>query len=142
MGSLKSAFEDAFNMLCGEKIGQGIHRQVFECKLLPHLVVKVESDDFRYFANVLENKIWGDAEHHKKVADWLAPCTHLSCDGRILLQYRCDPLPLNYTMPEKVPAFMTDLKRENFGLLEGRLVCLDYAMILPSLSLTLKKAYW
>lgn len=32
-----SLYEDAFNLLCGKLIGQGIHRQVFACKIDPSL---------------------------------------------------------------------------------------------------------
>lgn len=72
-------------MVCGEKLGEGIHRTVYACKIKPELVVKVETDDMRYFANVLEMRFWNDHEHYSKVADWLAPCEYLSPDGRILM---------------------------------------------------------
>ena len=137
-----AAFEDAFNLLCGDKLGEGIHRTVYACRLRPELVVKVESHDFRYFANVMENKFWGDHEHYAKVAEWLAPCHYLSPDARVLLQARADPVPRDYPMPEQMPAFLSDLKRENFGLIGGRLVCVDYAMTIPSPSVRPKKAYW
>ena len=35
-------YMDAFNLLCGRKIGFGIHRDVFECKVDKSLVVKVD----------------------------------------------------------------------------------------------------
>lgn len=135
-------FEEAFNLLCGDKLGNGIHRTVYACKLLPDLVVKVENDDYRYFANVMEMKFWNDHEFYPRVAKWLAPCTHLSPDGRILLQKRADPLPRDFQLPEYMPSFLTDFKRENYGILNDQLVCLDYAMTIPNPSIRPKKANW
>ena len=136
-------YEDAFNLLCGKLLGEGIHRKVFECRLRDDLVVKVESEtDWRYFANVLEMRFWNDHEHYKKVADWLAPCEYLSPDGRILLQRKALPIVDRSALPKQVPAFLSDLKPENFGMLDGRLVCLDYAMTIPNPSTRLKKVDW
>lgn len=137
-----ATFEDAFNLLCGPLLGEGIHRKVFECKLLPDLVVKVENDDYRYFANVMEMKFWCDHEHYPRISTYLAPCTHLSPDGRILLQKRVDPIPQGFTLPTHLPSFLSDFKRENFGLLDQKLVCVDYAMTIPNPSLRLKKVDW
>lgn len=128
---------DAFNLLCGEKLGAGIHREVFACTLRPDLVVKVETADNRWFANVMEMKFWNDHECYKPVAQWLAPCAALSPDGRVLLQWRCDPVPQSYRWP-KLPQFLTDLKADNFGLYRGRLVCVDYAMTVPNPSTRLR----
>ena len=100
----------------------------------------MENSDYRYFANVVEMKFWWDNEFHKDVAKWLAPCEYLSPDGRILLQKKCDPVPMNKKLPDKLPEFLTDLKRENFGIYKGRLVCIDYAITLPNPSLRLRKA--
>jgi hypothetical protein len=136
-----ATFEDAFNLLCGNKIGEGIHRSVFYCRLRPELVVKVEAEPaFRYFANVQEMKLWNDAP--PAMTKWLAPCRYLSPDGRILLQDLANPVPYDHKMPEQMPSFLTDFKRENFGIIDGQLVCVDYAISIPSHSLKLKKANW
>lgn len=139
-----NAFEDAFNLLCGDKIGSGVHRNVFACRLRPELVVKVEIDggQWRYFANAQEMKFWSDQQHYPKVADWLAPCDYMSPDGRILLQRRADPIRSTDTLPENIPSFLNDIKRENFGFLNGRLVCVDYAMHVDNPNLRLKKITW
>jgi len=137
-----AVFEDAFNLLCGKLLGEGIHRKVFECRLREDLVVKVEDEQpWRYFANVLEMKFWNDHQHYDKVARWLAPCEYLSPDGRILLQKRAMPVERK-TLPEQVPAFLTDLKAENFGMIGDQLVCVDYAMTLPNPSTRPRKAQW
>ena len=140
--SRAATFEDAFNLLCGEKLGEGIHRTVYECRVRPDLVVKVESDEHRYFANVFEDKFWADHQFYEPVAKWLAPCEYLSSDARILLQRRCRPLHDSDVLPDKIPAFLTDVKRSNFGWLDGRLVCMDYAMMIPNPSKRLKRVIW
>ena len=138
----EAVFRDAFNMLCGKEIGNGIHRTVFECKIRPDLVVKVENECYREFANVLEMRFWNDQQHYKKIADWLAPCEFLSPDGRILLQKRADPLSENEKLPFLMPSWMTDIKRDNFGRIDGKLVCIDYAYTLSNPNIKLKKANW
>lgn len=131
--------EDAFNLLCHHKLGTGIHRDVFECRINDKLVVKVENDlPWRYFANVHEMKFWSDNQHCEAIAKWLAPCEYLSPDGLLLVQRRCEPLRES----DKLPSFLTDVKRDNFGLLDGRIVAFDYALNISSPSARLKKANW
>jgi hypothetical protein len=127
----EAIFQDAFNFLCvGEPLGRGVHRTVWACRFRDDLVVKVEENGdaaHRSFANVREFDFYNYWRDHKPVADWLAPCEYLSPDGRLMLQRRVDPLPRDYALPAKLPAFLTDHKQSNFGLLDGRLVCVDYA---------------
>jgi hypothetical protein len=138
-----AVFEDAFNLLCGDKLGEGIHRTVFECRVRPDLVVKAETHQLhRYFANVMEMKFWSDNEHDPNVARWLAPCRYLSPDGRILLQERAESLPASYRLPARLPAFLTDIKRSNFGLIKRRLVCVDYAYVIVRPAIRPRKAEW
>lgn len=134
-------FEDTFNMLCGRLLGEGIHRKVFECKLRHDLVVKVEyEENLRPFANVMEMNLWQNAGTRAQA--WLCPCEYLSPDGLVLLQKRVDPIPLGYEMPTHMPSFLTDFKRSNYGLLDGRLVCVDYALNIIEPKMTLRKAGW
>lgn len=136
--------EDAFNLLCGNLLGGGIHRKVFECRLRPDLVVKVEDDgsEWRNFSNVKEYAFWSDHQDYAAVSKWLAPCEYLSPDGRISLQRRVRIAGPTDVMPEKLPGFLTDLKRTNFGWLDGRLVCVDYAWTVPSPKVREVKAEW
>ena len=139
-------YEDAFNLFCGDLLGSGVHRKVFECKLRDDLVVKVEDNEptyaWRAFANVHEMRFWEDQQYHKPIAEWLAPCEWMSSDGLVLLQKRVSPLPLDYRLPGEMPTFLTDLKRANFGLYEGRLVCVDYSTTIPNPNRRPKKAHW
>ncbi len=143
--SRDQVFEDAFNLLCGKRLGAGIHRDVYACRLRPDLVVKVENsadDEWRNFANVQEHRFWSDHQYASAISTWLAPCEYLSPDGRISLQRRVKPVHSDDKLPEKLPAFLTDLKDENFGWLEGRLVAVDYAFTIPAVSTRLRKAEW
>lgn len=145
-GSYERIHEDAFNLLCGELLGSGIHRKVFECRIRPDLVVKVEDNSPKYawraFANVHEMTFWEDHTMFEPVRRWLAPCEWMSQDGLILLQKRVSPLPRDYDLPKQMPTFLTDLKPANYGLYEGRLVCVDYSTTVPNPSVRLKKADW
>ena len=133
-------FEDTFNLLCGARLGGGAHRTVFECRIRPDLVVKVEIDTtWRGFYNAREYKFYTDYAHCPGVEKWLAPVEFISPDGRILLQKRCDPVRSTDTLPDKIPAFFTDIKRENFGWLNGKFVCLDYALTIDRAEQRLKK---
>lgn len=129
-------------MLCGDKIGEGIHRTVYQCRLRDDLVVKVESQELRFFANVMEDKFWADNLSYEKISQWLAPCEFLSPDARIMLQKRTQPIRDTDDIPDKIPSFLTDVKRENFGWLNGRLVCHDYAFVITNPSVRLKKIDW
>ncbi len=135
-------FEDAFNMLCGKFIGEGIHRKVFECKIRPDLVVKVEADEYRNFANVFEMAFWDANQHCQSIAKWLAPCEFLSPDGAVLLQKKCSQVPFDYPLPKNMPEFMNDFKRANFGIMDGKLVCVDYAITYANPSVKMTKANW
>lgn len=141
MNDKNPAFQDAFNLLCGRKLGEGVHRQVFECRIRPDLVVKVEIEQhWRNFMNVFESLFWDDFGTVKGVGEWLAPVEYTSPDGRILLQRRAEPL--TGKLPEMMPAFLADTKRENFGMIDGRVVCVDYALHHVNASGRMVKAKW
>lgn len=137
------AFEDCFNLLCGKKIATGSSREVFSCRIRPDLVVKVEIEKhWRTYENWAEMSFFNQHKDTAKIAKWLAPCHYLSPDCRILLQRKCDPLPSDYPLPQKLPAFLNDLKPENFGILDGNLVCLDYALTIMQINTKLGKVKW
>jgi hypothetical protein len=106
--------QEAFNLLCGKKIGSGMSRQVYECKLKPGWVVKVETDPYPNFQNLMEWQVW-KAVQHTKFSRWFAACDLISPDGKLLIQERTRH-PATTDFPDKVPAFFTDLKRQNFGM--------------------------
>lgn len=140
----KAIYKDAFNTLCDdEKLGEGQYREVWNCRISDKLVVKVEQHQlYRTFHNVFEYNFWLDNKDDKSVSKWLAPCTYISPDGFILIQEKAEPLPKNYELPSKMPKFLTDLKRQNFGLIDGQLVCFDYAFTMNYPSIKMVKADW
>lgn len=140
---MKLAYEGAFNLLCGRLIGEGSFRKVFECKMDPALVVKVEKEDDgeRNFMNVREYTAWDYWSHCPDVQKWLAPCVSLSPCGLVLLQRRTEPLRRS-ELPKKLPRFLTDHQLGNYGKLKGKIVCHDYAMLVFDCSTTLRKVEW
>lgn len=133
-------FEEGFNLLCGDKLGEGVARTVFACKFDEALVVKVEKDPYQ-FQNAAEWRIWQECQYYRKAADWLAPCVAISPRGSIMLQRRVDPAPA-HLLPAMLPAFIRDVKPSHFGFYQGRLVCCDYALTDSTLPMKLKKADW
>lgn len=124
----------AFNLLCDEEIGSGASRVTYSSKLLPQSVIKVE-DRANHFQNVVEWELWKRAVD-LGISGWFAECQHISSDGLILVQERTRPAaPSEY--PKKVPAFLGDFKRSNFGMVPTRgkdkFVCHDYGHTYDSL---------
>ncbi len=126
-----SAFlnEEAFNLLCGPQLGEGIHRQVFLCRIDPTLVVKVETDDnYWQGANAAEWKNWDENSYAPSFSKWLAPCMWISPNSRIMLQKRTTQIP-SHLIPKQLPAWLMDVKWENFGYYDGRIVAHDYPQL-------------
>jgi hypothetical protein len=137
-------FRDAFDLLCGTKLGGGEYRDVFECRIDPKLIVKVEIENsygWRSFNNVHEVNFWEYFGNVKSVAKWLAPIIYKSPDKRLIMQPRVERIP-NDKLPKTLPEFLTDLKRENFGMLDDRIVCVDYAFHIIGAKTKLKKVEW
>lgn len=139
---MKDIYKETFKLLCGKKLGDGFNRKVYECKLMPEWVVKVEKTNPNDFANIRERAFWLEYKDNKEVAKWLAPCGEISPDGKVMLQRRVEPIPEDYKLPKKLPEFLTDVKYSNFGLLDGNLVCVDYDCVVMSPSTKKVKANW
>lgn len=146
---MSRAFEEAYNLLCGERIGYGMSRMVFECTLLPDCVVKVETDAQR-FQNIVEWETWKTVQH-TPAARWFAQCKWISPSGVVLIQERTRP-PAPQEFLDKIPVWFTDTKRTNWGMASTNksgkqfLVCHDYgtSLMLQEGTVTkrLKKAEW
>ena len=132
---MKEIYKETFKLLCGKKLGTGFNRKVYECKLMPEWVVKTERLNPNDFSNVREHHFWNEYKNEKHIAKWLAPCGDISPDGKVLLQRRAETLPEDYKFPKNLPEFLTDIKRSNFGLVDGKFVCIDYAdtVLTPSI---------
>lgn len=109
---MSATFEEAFNLLCGELIGRGCSRRVFECKLLPGYVVKVEETPGS-FENIAEWLTWNEVMS-TSASRWFAECKAISPDGKLLLMERTRP-PSKFELPQKVPVWCSDLKLSNWG---------------------------
>ncbi|WP_342049880.1 MULTISPECIES: hypothetical protein [unclassified Cupriavidus] len=143
---------DAFHMLCDQVIGRGISRVVYSSKVLPDCVVKVE-DGAGSFQNVIEWETW------QRVSDtpfsrWFAACRWISPSGSVLVMERTRPATPS-EFPEKMPVFLTDFKRTNYGVSmmadpktgqpAETFVCHDYGTSLlfeHGMSKRLRKAEW
>lgn len=138
---------EAFDLLCDERIGYGMSRQVFTSKLLPGCVIKVEQDAGR-FQNVVEWETW-QRVRDTPASRWFAECKWISPNGHILIMERTRPAAAN-EFPDKVPVFLSDLKRTNYGMARSNgekewFVCHDYGTHLlfeHGMTKRLKKAEW
>jgi len=131
---------DFFSLFCGRKLGSGTARVVYECAVRPDLVVKIETIS-QSFQNAMEWEFWSQWNHEKDVFKWLAPCVDISPCGAILLQKRTQPVPEG-RYPDKMPKFLTDMKRSNYGLIGRQIVCHDYGFTITQAPVALQKAEW
>lgn len=131
---------ELLTMMIGETLGAGEFRIVFEHAHRKDLVLKFETRA-RSFQNIAEWDFWNDNKKNKKIALWLAPCEFISPCGIILAQKKTiKPTKADY--PKAVPEFLTDLKRTNFGMYQGRLVAHDYGLYNVKTPTKRKKAKW
>lgn len=117
-----STRHDLFRLCIGEKIGQGVGREVYEWLPDASLVAKVELDG-KSFQNTMEWELWNNVAYKKDVGRWFAPCVDISLSGIILLQKKTTPAQ---RYPDKLPSFLTDTKKNNYGMLGNKFVCHDY----------------
>lgn len=135
--------KSAYNLLIGNYIGEGEYRTVYECCLRDDLVAKIEKPEKRHaFANVHEFSIWQEYKEIEAVRMWLAPIYIMSDCAQILLQSKVSSVPVDFVWPDKLPSFLGDIKRENFGWFENRLVCIDYANTVFKANTRMKAVKW
>lgn len=148
---MSQTFEEAFNLLCGDLIGEGCSRKVFSCNLLPDVVVKVE-ETARSFENIVEWTIWNQVQG-TPAERWFARCRWISPSGHILIMDRTHPARLK-ELPERVPVWCSDLKRTNWGVSDDSedsgkwVVCHDYGSLSSHViergtgNKRMRKAHW
>lgn len=139
----KQAAVDLVNLVCGEQIGRGAYRTVFEYRLNPAWVVKHDTRDNN--SNVFEHATWHELAD-TPLGNWLAPVEWISKDGYWIIQSKTEPIRRD-ELPSKVPAIFCDLKLENWGMLDGRPVCHDYGnsmlfVLARSFGGRLRRANW
>lgn len=118
--------DDFIRLFCGQRLGGGVARQVYEFIGQPSLAIKVELTEGT-FQNILEWQIWHRLQF-TQYASLFAPCRRISPCGHVLIQERVEAFAPGLTVPAGLPTFMGDVKSENFGSLKGRVVCHDYAL--------------
>lgn len=136
----KVVLNDFFHGMTAEKVGRGIGREVYVCPLDRTLVIKIE-DRARSFQNQMEWETW-QFVHGTSYEKWFAPCVHISPTGMVLVMQRTQR-PAKF--PDKMPAFLSDFKRDNYGTYKGHVVCHDYGtnlLMQNGLSQRMKKVKW
>jgi len=128
--SYQDVATDFVTMLCGQKLGEGCYRSVYEYNLDPRYVIKVEPHNGS--CNMAEYLLWEEVKglknHLEWVKDWFAPVKWISPNGKILIMERTQEKP-GKERPKTVPKFMSDLKVSNFGWIKNKFVCHDYGFI-------------
>lgn len=119
----ETEYEDLGSLVLGKTLGVGIHRKVGVFKPDESLVIKCAMDCPNI--NILEDEIWLMVKD-TDIAKWFAPCVSISQCGMFLLQKRAEQRPRS-EYPKQVPSFFGDLKYSNFGWIDGKFVCVDYA---------------
>lgn len=130
-----------FDEMIGDKIGYGMSRGVYNWNPDGSLVTKIELGEGKWFQNIVEWKIWEELQYHTILKEWLAPCTGISEDGKILWQKRTEKCLIS-KLPKYIPSCFTDEKASNWGMYKGKIVCHDYGTILFGGGFRMKKAEW
>lgn len=145
LSKLQDVNTDLITMICGEKIGSGAYRSVYEYNFNPNkMVVKIEP--YSTDSNINEYQIWYEVQglcgDLSWVKEWFAPIHYCSPNGKIIIMERTRQL--DKPLPEKVPWFFTDVKIDNFGWIGNRFVCHDYGFIHSFMKYDkkFKKAIW
>lgn len=114
--------EEFVEFIVGDKLGEGEHRRVHIFKPDPTKVIKIDYSG-NHFANISEWNVWSEAVE-MGLGKWFAPIHGISENGHFLVMSRTEPC---LKLPKRLPNFFSDIKRANFGRLNGRLVAHDYA---------------
>lgn len=111
-------------------IGKGLDRRVYHPLNNPSVVYKVEDVNPKglRFQNVKEHLITNELAYTVDIV-LFARILHISQDGRLAIQeYARDATKEEFEefLNGKCPSFVTDIKIENVGVINGRVVIRDY----------------
>ncbi|WP_402718482.1 hypothetical protein [Janthinobacterium rivuli] len=123
MSTNPSIHRVAFGLQCDDLIYTGMSRAVWTSSLVPDCVIKIE-ERAGYFQNVVEWETWQRVKD-TPLSRWFAACRWISPNGTILVMERTRAAG-DAQYPEKMPAFLCDFKRRNYGMSGEFLVCHDY----------------
>lgn len=83
------SIKQVIKLICGEKLGSGLNRDVYILKQNENFVVKIERDMSKSsFANACEWRNYIDNREWKWLSKWLAPCELINTYGDVLIQSR------------------------------------------------------
>jgi len=134
--------DKTMDLLCGDFLGHGIHRNVYAARDNDKYVVKVERDiSAQNFTNIREYNNWNDYKSWRWFAKYLAPCFLINDSGTILIQQRAE-LRKREEYPIFIPGMFTDVKIDNFGWIGKQFVCIDYSLIPAWNKGKMKRANW
>ncbi len=122
---------DFIGFFCGDYIGSGTTRSVYNFKYDSNWVIKIENGNAEG-DNWAEHRIWESIKYTTDgTKEWFAECGKISTNGKIMLQRKTKPLVSKYSkIPDKIPVWFTDLKLDNFGWIGNQVVCHDYSFSL------------
>lgn len=117
-----------FNALCGDFLGEGGSRIVYDCRLKPGYVVKIEKGRDTMH-NLREFMLWEAVFHQPEINKWFPRCSEITTGGEVLIQQKVMPITdkNKHLIPDKIPGFLTDMKHSNYGFIGKQFVCMDYA---------------
>lgn len=133
---------DMIMCLLGPRISSGNFRDVYEHTMDPTKVIKIEYGHKQVmnqdaimqnsFCNVQEYLLWAEIEGLKGNLEWVkkhfAPVRWISPGGHVLCMDRTWP-EQEKQRPDTLPAFLWDVKPDNFGWIGDDFVCHDYAHV-------------
>lgn len=143
------------NAFIGTEINEGWSRTVYTCPLREDYVVKVAREDNLaegVMANAQEFKLYETllqfvregGESRRWQLDLLAEILWISSDCRVLIMKKAEPCP-EHLLPKVVPRWAQDLKKSNMGIIDGKVVFVDYAehsVLEAGLYNKVKLAHW
>lgn len=123
---------EMIDLLLGDYIGGGESRDVYDAAIYDNCVAKIEITK-PCINNIKEYLVWSFFAN-TVYAEWFAPCIELTCNGRILIQKKVEPITdaNKKLIPEYIPDIITDVKFENCGFLDGHFVFFDYSGVLSA----------
>ncbi len=127
--------------VCGEYIGNGRFRDVYDLKMDNRYVVKIEKfPEQGYFCNVTEYRNFIESKN-TPVRKWLCPVLFISRNGRISVMRKAK-FKTKDQYPKKLPSFLADIHAGNFAFIGRQFVCTDYAWFKWNHSMKLRKVKW
>lgn len=114
-------------ILFGPKIGEGLHREVYEYAIDKRYVIKIERSS-ETLCNMKEFMFWNEVGYQKELNKWLCPIKEMSSNGRILIMEKMKPITEKnkHLIPKEIPVWLSDMKWDNYGFIGKQFVCCDY----------------